>query len=247
MDVILLSGGFGTRLEPISLFIPKALLPIGGKPLLDKIIDELTQYKEVERIIVDTNDKFVDQFRHYIATKKAAGLKNELELVVEPTKHNGEKLGQTKGIEYALKHGKINSDFLIISTDNYFDFKLKEMIEHFEKSKKPTIGIYDTDSLDLLTRSGVVELDGDRIIEFEEKPAKPKTSLLCMGLYIFPKSSIKTIEDYLKETGNNDSMGFFVKWLIRKEEVHAVKCKGVWVDIGTLDAYKRVFEMTSNK
>lgn len=247
MDVILLSGGFGTRLEPISLFIPKALLPVGGRPLLDKIIDELKGYKQIERIVIDTNDKFVDQFRHYIAMKKASGLKNKLELVVEPTKHNGEKLGQIKGIEFALKSAKIDSDFMIISTDNYFDFPLKAMIEQFEKSKKPTLGLYDTDSMELLTRSGVVGVKGDKIVEFEEKPAKPKSTLLSMGLYIFPKSSIKTIENYIKENTNHDSMGYFVKWIINKEEVHGVKCKGVWIDIGTLEAYKRVFEMTSNK
>lgn len=242
MDVILLCGGFGTRMEPIGLFIPKALLPIRGRPLLDHIVEDLAHYRQVERIIVNTNDKFADQFEYYVSSKKAAGFPKKLELLIEPTKHNGEKLGQIKGIEYVIKNSKIKSDVMVISGDNYFDFKLSGIIDHFEKSRKPTLGLYQTDSMELLTRSGVLKVEGDVIKEFEEKPVKPKSDLLSMGIYIFPKDAIGMFNEYISKNSNHDSMGYFVKWLIDKEETHGVKCKGVWVDIGTVEAYKKVFE-----
>lgn len=242
MDVIVLCGGFGTRMEPIGLFIPKALLPIRGRPLLDHIIDEIGSHKEVERIIVNTNGKFADQFEYYVKTKNSSRFKKKLELLIEPTKHNGEKLGQIKGIEYVIKNSKVGSDVMIVSGDNYFDFKLGDLITHFEKSGKPTLGLYETDSMELLTRSGVLNVKGNVITEFEEKPANPKSNLLSMGIYIFPKETIGMFDEYMKENSNHDSMGYFVKWLIAKSETHGVKCKGVWVDIGTIEAYKKLFD-----
>ncbi|MDE1869631.1 MAG: nucleotidyltransferase family protein [Candidatus Micrarchaeota archaeon] len=247
MDVILLSGGFGTRLEPISSFIPKALLPVGGRPLIDRIVDHVATFKQVERIIVDTNSKFEDQFRHYVKTKTASGFGKKLELLIEPTRSHGEKLGQIRGIEYAVRNARITSDFMIISTDNYFDFSLEGIIAHFERSKNPTLGLFETKDMELLTRSGVVSLKGSKIVEFEEKPQKPKSSLLSMGFYIFPKGSVKLIDEYMVDNSNHDSMGYFIKWLIEKHETDGVVCKGIWIDIGTMEAYKRVFEMTSNK
>ncbi|MDE1827687.1 MAG: nucleotidyltransferase family protein [Candidatus Micrarchaeota archaeon] len=242
MDVIVLCGGFGTRMEPIGLFIPKALLPIRGRPLLDHIVEDLGSYRQVERIIVNTNGKFADQFEYYVNTKNASGFGKKLELLIEPTKHNGEKLGQIKGIEYVIKNAKVGSDVMIVSGDNYFDFKLSGLIEHFERSRKVTLGLYETDSVEMLTRSGVLSVEGNRIVEFEEKPAKPKSNLLSMGIYLFPKETVDMFDKYMKENSNHDSMGYFIKWLIGKQETHGVKCKGVWVDIGTIEAYKKVFE-----
>ncbi|MDE1856346.1 MAG: nucleotidyltransferase family protein, partial [Candidatus Micrarchaeota archaeon] len=189
MDIILLAGGFGTRMEPISSFIPKALLPIGGRPIIDHIIEDLARHKEVDRIIIDTNERFRDQFEYFMHLKGAES-KMRFELVVEPTKSNGEKLGQIKGIEYVLKKADVESDFMVVSTDNYFDFGLGGVIKHFEKSRKPTFGMFETDSMELLTRSGVARMEEDRVVELEEKPAKPKSNLLSMGIYAFPKGSI---------------------------------------------------------
>ena len=244
MQVILLAGGFGTRMEPIGSFIPKALLPIRGRPLLDHIVEHLGSFKQIDRIIVDTNQRFEDQFRYYVEMKNASGFKKELELLIEPTKHNGEKLGQIKGIEYAIKNAKLDSDIMVISTDNYFDFSLESVIKHFEKTKKPTLGLYETSDMDLLTRSGVVTLEGDRILEIDEKPEKPKSKLLSMGIYIFPKEATGMFSEYIAENKNHDSIGYFIKWLIKKKETHGVKCKGRWVDIGTIEAYRKLFSET---
>ncbi|MDE1850533.1 MAG: nucleotidyltransferase family protein [Candidatus Micrarchaeota archaeon] len=242
MDVIVLCGGFGTRMEPIGLFIPKALLPIRGRPLLDHIVEDLGRYRQVERIIVNTNSRFADQFEYYVNLKNASGFAKKIELLIEPTKHNGEKLGQIKGIEYVIKNSKVSSDIMIVSGDNYFDFKLSDLINHFEKSRKPTLGLYETGSMELLTRSGVLNVQGNVITEFEEKPAKPKSNLLSMGIYLFPKEMIGLFDDYMKGNSNHDSMGYFIKWLVDRQETHGVKCKGIWVDIGTIEAYKKVFE-----
>ncbi|MGI0141940.1 MAG: nucleotidyltransferase family protein [Candidatus Micrarchaeales archaeon] len=247
MDVILLCGGFGTRMEPIGSFIPKALLPVKGRPMIDHILEDLKSYKDVARIIIDTNQKFADQFEYYINSKTSSGFSKRLELLVEPTLHNGEKLGSIKGVEFVLKSARVESDFMVIFGDNYFDFGLGAIISRLKETGNAAIGLYETDSMDLLTRSGVVSLEGDRIVELEEKPTTPKTNLLSTGIYAFPKGSDKLFQEYINGENNPDSMGYFIKWLVKKTETHGVKCKGIWIDIGTVDAYRKVFESNQSQ
>src|SRR5690349_8876712 len=166
MDVILLCGGFGKRMEPIGLFLPKALLPIRGRPLIDHIIGDLDNYKEIERIIISTNKKFVDQFEYYVKSKKDSGFDKKIELIIEHTSHDGEKLGAIKGVEYVLEKAKVNNNFMIIAGDNYFEFSLSEIIKNFEKTGKATIGLYDVKSIEEAKRFGVVSTKGNQIVEF---------------------------------------------------------------------------------
>ncbi|MDE1846316.1 MAG: nucleotidyltransferase family protein [Candidatus Micrarchaeota archaeon] len=247
MDVILLCGGFGKRMEPIGLFIPKALLPIKGRPLLDHIIEDLGNYKEVERIIISTNKKFIDQFEYYVNSKREGGFGKKLELIIEHTSHDGEKLGAIRGVEYVLEKAGVKNDFMIIAGDNYYEFDLKEIIAHFEKTGKATICLHDVKSIEEAKRFGVVELRGERMIGFEEKPENPKSTLISTVIYALPKESVEMFRKYISEKNNPDALGHFVKWYMQKEETHGIVCKGNWFDIGTFETYKRVFEMTSNK
>ena len=98
---MILCGGFATRLEPITLFVPKPLLPIKGRPILDYIMDK-TLPLGINRIIISTNLKFADQFEYWRNHKVAEGINKRIDLVVEPAMHNGEKFGAVKGINYAI-------------------------------------------------------------------------------------------------------------------------------------------------
>jgi glucose-1-phosphate thymidylyltransferase len=72
LDALILCGGFATRLEPITLFVPKPLLPIGGKPIIDYIVEDIEKFS-VNRIVISTNRKFADQFEYWMKNKKERG------------------------------------------------------------------------------------------------------------------------------------------------------------------------------
>ena len=238
MDVLILCGGFAKRLEPISLFIPKQLLPINGKPLIDYIIDDVVSLS-AGRIVVATNRRFSDQFEYWANHRKASGIGN-IQLITEPTLSNDHKFGAIRGIENAIRAAKLSDDLLVVAGDNFFDFSLSSMVEHFSRNRKATICVYDVGSLDNAKSFGVLSIEGNAVKKFSEKPENPDSTLISTGIYLFPKELLGEFKEYLKDGNNPDAPGYFIQHLIKKHEVHGIKPQGKWYDIGTLDAYNKV-------
>ncbi len=241
MDAIILCGGFATRLEPITLFVPKPLLPIAGRPILDYIIDNVVE-AGADRIVLSTNKKFSDQFKYWAANKAASGFSNKIEIVVEPTMHQGEKFGAIKGIEYTIEKGNLSSDLIIVAGDNFFKFKLLKVAEEFKKQRKVTIALHDIKSVDEAKRFGVVEMNGNKVVGFMEKPESPKSSLISTGIYIFPKEMLGLFKEYVSNGNNPDAPGYFLQWLMGRQDVNGFVYDQKWYDIGTVDTYKEVFD-----
>lgn len=241
MDALILCGGFATRLEPITLFVPKPLLPIGGRPILDHIIGGVESLG-VNRIVLSTNKKFGDQFKYWADNKSASGFKTPIEIVVEPTMHNGEKFGAIKGINYTIESAKLKEDLLIIAGDNFYTFDLKKVVESFKKNRKATIAVHDVKSLEEAKRFGVIDLRRNVVAGFEEKPRRPKSSLISTGIYLFPASMLNKFHEYVSGGNNPDAPGYFLQWLLGREEIDGVVYSENWYDIGTIDTYRKVFE-----
>ncbi len=240
MDAVILCGGFATRLEPITLFVPKPLLPIAGKPILDHIVDNVMALG-AERIILSTNMKFSSQFKYWAENKMASGFKEKIEIVVEPSMHNGEKFGAINGMQYTIENAKLKNDLLIVAGDNFFTFSLSKVAEEFKKHRKVTIAVHDIKSADA-SQFGVVIMKDGRVVGFEEKPKAPKSSLISTGIYMFPKEMINKFSEYMSDGNNPDAPGYFLQWLISREDIHGVVYTQAWHDIGTIDTYKEVFD-----
>jgi len=248
MDAIVLCGGFATRLEPIGEFIPKALLTLNGRPLVDYIINGLEKIRKMDRIIISTNKKFADQFNYWVRLKQKSGFKKRIQLVVEPTTKNEKKFGAVKGIYYAIKKAQIRSDLLVIAGDNFYTFNLGEIMSRFYSRHKSGMVVYDIKSLENAKRFGVVKTHNGLITELEEKPEKPSSSLISTGIYFYPKEMLGMFEKYIRQSSNTDEPGRFIKWFISFNEMHAVIPKrGEWFDIGTLDGYKHIFYSNNAK
>lgn len=242
MDVLILCGGYATRLEPITLFIPKPLLPIGGRPIIDNIVDDIKECKEVNRIIISTNRKFEAQFEYWMKNKKASGFQKHLEIIVEPTTEHKVKLGAIKGIEYAIENAKINEDMMIVAGDNFYKWSLSKTIEEFINSgRKTTVCVHDVGSTEEARKFGIVQLQGRRIVKFEEKPENPSSTMASTGIYIYPRDMIPKFKEYLSGNNNPDAPGHFLHWLVNSTEIEAVVNEGEWFDIGTMETYHKVY------
>jgi glucose-1-phosphate thymidylyltransferase len=246
MEAIILCGGFATRLEPLTLFIPKPLLPIEGKPILDHIMDSLRGL-EAKRVIISTNEKFEDQFRYWMSNNIARESGTPMELVVEPTTTNANKFGAIKGLDYLIKKLRVDDDVAIIAGDNYYSFDLKDAFESFGGRRAPLVLLRDVGSKEDAKRFGVVELEGQRVVRFEEKPQEPRTTMISTGIYMLPKDTLGKFDEYLRGGNNPDAPGYFLKWLASENPVYGFECKGEWFDIGTLDTYRSVFESHAKK
>jgi glucose-1-phosphate thymidylyltransferase len=238
MKALVLCGGFATRLEPLTYFVPKPLLPLGGKPILDYIIERIDITKSVDTIYISTNRKFFDQFLYWHKRHR----KKNMKLIEEPALHEGEKFGAIKGIMYAIKKARIKDDLLVIAGDNVFDFDVRKLINDFRKRNDPIIALYNIKSKEEARRFGVVRMYNGKVVKFSEKPSKPDSTLVSTGIYIIPKEALHYFDEYLRMNNHPDSPGYFIQWLSKRHDVAGRVYRGKWFDIGTIDTYQEVFD-----
>jgi glucose-1-phosphate thymidylyltransferase len=91
--------------------------------------------------------------------------------------------------------------------------------------------------LDRATQYGVIDVDGDRVVDFQEKPEEPPSTLVSIACYAFPAKAIGLIDTYLAGDNNPDEPGWFLAWLLDRDPVYAFSFDGAWFDIGTPEAY----------
>lgn len=138
----------------------------------------------------------------------------------------------------------IDEDLLVLAGDNLFDFELVDFVEFYEGVGADCITTHQLDDIEEIKRTGVIELDNDRIVtSFEEKPEKPKSNLAVPPFYIYQKETLPLIDQYLAEGENPDAPGNFIPWLIKHKDVYAYEFVGKRYDIGTLESYEKVQEM----
>ena len=236
MKALILAAGYATRLYPITKKYPKSLLEVNGRPIIDYIIDSLKQVREIDEIIVITNSRFFALFKKWKA-KKTYG--KNIVIVDDQTLDNESRLGAIGDMNFAIKTRSIKDDLLVIGGDNLFGKEVVDFLDFAKKKKSPSIGIYDIGDLSNAMHYGVVTLDKNKkITGFQEKPKRPKTSLVAMCLYYFPKERIALIKEYLhNRLRSNDATGLYIDWLRKRLSVYGFVFNSFWFDIGSHSSY----------
>ncbi len=237
MRAIILAAGFGTRLYPLTKDRPKALLPIGNKTLLDYLIQPLEKLPMVKEITLVTNARFYLDFYKW---RKNSGYAKPIYIednhVSMPEKRCGAILDLKLAIESRQKD---DEDFLILCSDNYFDFPLSHfLLPILSHPHCAFVGLYDVQNKADASKYGVVQVDHEhRIIDFEEKPANPKSTKISVGAYYLPGKLKHRLNEYLDAGYSADKIGDFIGFLSRNENLFAVDFEGAWFDIGSIQSY----------
>ncbi len=242
MKALILAAGYATRLYPLTKDYPKPLLSVRDKPIITYIVDKLRTLEEVNEIIIITNSKFISQFRIW---RKELKIKKPLKLIDDLTSGLDDRRGAIGDMFFAINKENIKEDLLVIGGDNLFDGNLKKFLS-FTKAKpgSPVIGAYNIRMRLKAKKYGVVKLDKtNRIIDFQEKPKSPKSTLAAMCLYYFPKEKLKLIEEYdCSKAKKCDAAGFYIDWLRKKVPVYGFIFDGRWYDIGSHKYYNEAKE-----
>jgi len=238
MKAVILAAGFGTRLYPLTRNIPKTLLKLGEKTLLDHLIMKLDRFPVLDEIIVVSNERFFEDFMRW---KKSARFKTKISVIHDGVKDPEKRFGAVRDLELALKPFKGTPEsFLVFCGDNYFDFPIGYfLLPCLGHSRYTFLGLYDVRKKDLASQYGVVAMDETgRITRFEEKPAAPAATTVSVGVYHLSPDARLRLHEYLNiEKKNPDRIGDFYAWLTGKEPVYGVVFEGAWFDIGSKESY----------
>jgi len=245
VKVIILCAGYATRLYPLTENTPKPLLPVGHKPILEWILGHVQKIQDVQAVYLVSNQKFAGHFQAWAAKMKYPW---PVEVVNDHTTSNETRLGAIGDLAYTIKAKKIDPcDLLVIAGDNFFDFDLTLFVD-FGKKKKPhgVIAVYDVKDKELAKHYGLVRTDGEgKILEFQEKPLEPATTLASSGIYWLPRETWSLLDRYITSGHNTDQPGHYMRWLAETSGLFAFSLKGKWLDIGNLASYQKANAIVS--
>ena len=229
MQAIILAGGYGTRLYPLTIDRPKPMVEVGGKPIIEYLVEKLDGL--VSEIFVVTNQKFAHLFEELVIAKNY----QHITIINDGTTTNENRLGSIGDIQYVREHANISEDVIILWGDNLFEDDFQELFENFRKTWN-TIGLYDVHDLNYVKQLSNPILDSEgKIVSFVEKPEKPTSSLIGTLVYVLKNSSLRYIEDVIRN-GQSDRAGDFIAYLCKQEAIYGYELQGKWFDIGTLAA-----------
>ena len=231
MRGVILAAGYATRLYPLTLDRPKALLSVGGRPMVEHLLERLAEIGGLDEIYLVTNAKFAGAFRHWEASRDRSG---EVRIVDDGTGDEESRLGAIGDLELTIRAAAIDDDLLVLAGDNLFSESLAPFADFGRVKDTPALGVYDVGDLEAIRRYNAIELDDDgRVRFFEEKPEQPRSTLTGIALYFYPRSTLGLVREYLEDGNNPDQPGRLVQWLYQRVPVYAWRVPGRWYDVGS--------------
>lgn len=238
MKCLILAAGYATRLYPLTENFPKPLLEVGGKTILDWLVDDIDAAGLVDEYVVISNHKFAHHFESWAANKTM-----KVTVVDDGTVSNETRLGAVKDIQFAIDQLSLDDDMLVIAGDNVLDFSLTEFVRYAKQKNTSCIMRYFEPNEQKLTKCGVVEVDEqDRILSMEEKPAQPKSHWCCPPFYYYTRQDAKLVEKGIAAGCGTDAPGSYIAWLCTQTPVHAMQMPGKRYDVGNLVSYQKIRE-----
>ena len=244
MKALVLAAGYATRLYPLTLHRPKALLEVGGRPMLDHVLGRLEQMGVDETIVV-TNAKFTPHFEEWATGKQ------RVRIVNDGTTSNDDRLGAIGDTGFVLDQTGLDDDLVVVAGDNLFGEDVSGFAAYGQEVDAPVLAVHDVGDLSLMSEYNQIEIDEQgRITFFEEKPENARSTLAGVALYFYPRHTLPLIRQYLAEDNNPDQPGRLIEWLYPRTSVYTWRLPGQWYDIGsaeTLQEADRIFSQSRHE
>jgi glucose-1-phosphate thymidylyltransferase len=230
VKALILAAGYATRLRPLTDTWAKELLPVGGRPIIDRIVDGLAAVPDIAEVHVVTNARKAPAFALWARGR-------DVTIHDDGTSSNDDKLGAIGDMQFVIERAGIDDDLLVIAGDNLFEFELADFVAFWRgNGVASAVAVRDVGSLELASRYGVVDLAPDgRIRSFVEKPSDPQSSLAATATYLYHREHVRLVRPYLEAEHGSDEPGRYLGWLQRHEPVYGWVFHENWHDIGNYE------------
>lgn len=227
MRGVILAGGTGSRLFPLTKVTNKHLLPVGKKPMILHPIEKLVR-ADIRDILVVTGVEHMGDVVTLLGSGKDFGCRFTYKVQDEPG-----------GIAQALslaEHFCLNSRMVVILGDNIFNDDLGAFTRtYLEQPRGAKILLKEVSDP---TRFGVPELSGDKIVGIEEKPKKPKSSFAVTGIYFYESDVFQTIRTLRPSARNELEITDVNNHYVSQGTMTYDILKGDWTDAGTFESLR---------
>ncbi len=224
MEALILAGGYGTRLLPITVNKPKHMIKLLGKPILQHIISSLAE-QGIKDIIISTNRRF-QSISHYFDDGSDFGC--EIRYIIE-----NERLGGVKAIKNAAIYSDMKDDFIVVLGDNIISVDYKRLIEfHYKKGSDVTLVLSKVKDC---SEYGAVKISSSgRVLDFREKSSNyAGASYASAGIYVFKNSVMESISnEFYDSTGS-----IFPDLLNKGLKIFGYVNPNKFTDIGKVSSY----------
>jgi glucose-1-phosphate thymidylyltransferase len=241
MKGVILAGGFGTRLHPVTKVTNKHLLPVFNKPVIYYGIEKLVA-AGIDKIMIVTNPQFIEDFVNLLGSGQDFISKNTGKQIQIVYGIQNEPSGIAQGL-WIAKDYVGNDNCVLYLGDNIFEDDIGEYVRQFENGA--TIFLKEVSDP---KRFGVAVIDdNNKVIEIEEKPQNPKSNLAVTGLYIYDNTVFDKMIGQPKSERGEYEITYINNLYIKEGKLKAVKLEKEWFDVGTFESLLTASQFYANK
>ena len=221
---------------PLTANFPKPLLTVGGKAILDWLVDDVDAAGKADAFVVVSNHKYASHFEAW-----AKGRKQAVSVVDDGTSTNETRLGAVCDLQLAIERLHLDEDLLVLAGDNLLDFSLTRFLRYAEEKRTSCVMRFYQPDTQRLQKAGVLSVDEtDRIVRMVEKPQFPDSHWVCPPFYYYTREAVRLVKEGIAAGCGTDAPGSFVAWLSARMPVYAMPMPGKRYDIGDLASYEAV-------
>ncbi len=223
MKGVLICGGSGTRLRPLTEITNKSLLPVYDRPLVEYPLQKLVD-AGIQDVIIISGNEHIDQMASYLGSGARFSCKFTYRVQDKPS-----GIAQALGMAEEFADG--DSVCALLGDNIYFD-NLSPAIREFKKG-----GHVFLKEVEDPERFGVAEINGKcEVVSIEEKPKKPKSNLAVTGCYVYDNRCFDVISKLKPSDRGELEITDVNRWFLEQGELTASILKDEWIDAGTFDS-----------
>ena len=233
---VILAGGLGTRLYPLTKVTSKHLLPVGNEPMVFHTIKQLKDARITDILIV-TNPEYIGDFGSVLGSGKEFGCEFTYRVQED-----------AKGIAHALKLAEgfaAGGSIVVMLADNIFESSIKQVVTEFKiQETGARVLLKEVDDPE---RFGVANLNGDRIVSIDEKPIQPKSNFAVVGVYCYDSTVFDIIRTIKPSARGEYEITSVNNVYIERGNLEHSYLQGQWVDAGTFETLVKANHILLNQ